>query len=330
MSKPERERDEPATRQRAVRRDVRVDHEQRDAEQDEREPAHESGRTEKPKSAAQEADRAERAGQDDARVEDLEADPGDAGEEEQREEVRVDQRVEEAREEARLRRRRSARPRVCSVKALSASSCGRRSVAAAPAATARSRRSRSAAAPRSAVRFDALRTAASAHAALRPCVFASARSEAAASFTTLRRRSLPMFEPLELIGVDEPMFVPAPSRARRPPARSRRRPTRRARRPARRRRSPASSRQLGLHDLPHRRREAAGRVEQDHGRVVAVLRGAVELAVSQSCVTGLTSAVEVDREHARPRRGARGSAARRARARARGCENRFHGCKDCI
>ena len=56
-------------------------------------------------------------------------------------------------------------------------------------------------------RFDALRTAWSAHTALRPCVFASTRSEAAASFTTLRRRSLPMFCPLPLIGVDEPMFV---------------------------------------------------------------------------------------------------------------------------
>ncbi len=58
-----------------------------------------------------------------------------------------------------------------------------------------------------AVRFDALRTARSAHAALRPWVFASPRSDAAASLTTLRRRSLEMFVPLPLIGVDEPMFV---------------------------------------------------------------------------------------------------------------------------
>ena len=58
-----------------------------------------------------------------------------------------------------------------------------------------------------AVRFDALRTAESAHSAFRPCVFASPRSEAAASFTTLRRRSLPMFVPLPWIGVDDPMFV---------------------------------------------------------------------------------------------------------------------------
>ena len=55
--------------------------------------------------------------------------------------------------------------------------------------------------------LDALRTAASAHAALRPCDFASERSDAAASLTTFRRRSLLMFVPLPLIGVDEPMFV---------------------------------------------------------------------------------------------------------------------------
>ena len=59
----------------------------------------------------------------------------------------------------------------------------------------------------SAVRFDALRTAASAHATLRPWLFASARSDAAASFTTLRRRSFWMSSPPTLIGVDEPMFV---------------------------------------------------------------------------------------------------------------------------
>ncbi len=58
-----------------------------------------------------------------------------------------------------------------------------------------------------AVRFDALRTARSAQAAFRPCVLARPRSDAAASFTTLRRRSLEMFVPLPLIGVDDPMFV---------------------------------------------------------------------------------------------------------------------------
>ena len=58
-----------------------------------------------------------------------------------------------------------------------------------------------------AVRFDATRTAESAHFAFRLCCFARPRSDAAASFTTFRRRSLSMFAPLPLIGVDEPMFV---------------------------------------------------------------------------------------------------------------------------
>ena len=63
----------------------------------------------------------------------------------------------------------------------------------------------------SAVRFEALRTAASAQVVLRPCVSARPRSDAAASFTTFRRRSLEMFAPLESIGVEEPMFVPGAS-----------------------------------------------------------------------------------------------------------------------
>src|SRR5438132_6331277 len=59
-----------------------------------------------------------------------------------------------------------------------------------------------------AVRFDARRTAASAQCQLRPCVRASVRSDAAESLITFRRRSeLEMFDPLESIGVDEPMFV---------------------------------------------------------------------------------------------------------------------------
>ena len=58
-----------------------------------------------------------------------------------------------------------------------------------------------------AVRFEATRTALSAQAALRPWVFASPRSEAAASLMILRRRSLPRFAPVPEIGVEEPMFV---------------------------------------------------------------------------------------------------------------------------
>ena len=83
----------------------------------------------------------------------------------------------------------------------------RRSARAAPAVSARPRRSRSARAPRGASRFDAFRTAESTHCTLRPCVRARARSEAAASLTTLRRRSSWMSSPPTLIGVDEPMFV---------------------------------------------------------------------------------------------------------------------------
>jgi hypothetical protein len=58
-----------------------------------------------------------------------------------------------------------------------------------------------------AFRFDARRTAASAHLALRPCSLARARSEAAASFTTLRLRSSWMSSPPTEIGVEEPMLV---------------------------------------------------------------------------------------------------------------------------
>ena len=58
-----------------------------------------------------------------------------------------------------------------------------------------------------AVRFDATRTALSAQAAFRPWVEASPRREAAASLIAFRRRSLEMFEPLESIGVEDPMFV---------------------------------------------------------------------------------------------------------------------------
>ena len=56
-------------------------------------------------------------------------------------------------------------------------------------------------------RFAPRRTAASAHATLRPCVRASSLSEAAASLTTLLRRSSWMSSPPTLTGVEEPMFV---------------------------------------------------------------------------------------------------------------------------
>ncbi len=56
-------------------------------------------------------------------------------------------------------------------------------------------------------RFDATRTAYSAHSAFRPCSRASSPMNAAASFTTLRRRSSGISSPVAEIGVDEPMFV---------------------------------------------------------------------------------------------------------------------------
>ena len=57
------------------------------------------------------------------------------------------------------------------------------------------------------VRFEARFTARLAQAALRSWLLARPRSDAAASLITLRRRSLPMFAPVEEIGVEEPMFV---------------------------------------------------------------------------------------------------------------------------
>ena len=56
------------------------------------------------------------------------------------------------------------------------------------------------------VRFDALRTARSAHFAFLPWMRARLRSDAAASLTTLRFRSLSRFAPELVIGVEEPMF----------------------------------------------------------------------------------------------------------------------------
>ena len=78
------ERDQARDGERAVARDVRVDRRAAPTPSStSTSPAHEIGSTEKPKSAVEQRDRAERARQDDARVEDLEADPGEPGEEEQ-------------------------------------------------------------------------------------------------------------------------------------------------------------------------------------------------------------------------------------------------------
>ena len=66
-------------------------------------PAQLIGRTEKPKSAVTSATAPSTPGKTTPGMEDLESDPGQPGEEEQRDDVRVDEDVEEAREEARLR-----------------------------------------------------------------------------------------------------------------------------------------------------------------------------------------------------------------------------------
>src|SRR3954464_9959902 len=96
---PDPEADQAGDRQCAVRHDVRVDHEQCDPEQDEDEARPADRQNGEPEERGDEGHRAERAGEHDARVEDLEADPGDAREEEQGDDVRVDQRGEQPREE---------------------------------------------------------------------------------------------------------------------------------------------------------------------------------------------------------------------------------------
>ncbi len=57
------------------------------------------------------------------------------------------------------------------------------------------------------MRLEAFFTASTGQVVLRWCVSASALSEAAASLTTLRRRSELRFCPEPAIGVEEPMFV---------------------------------------------------------------------------------------------------------------------------
>ena len=100
---PDGEADQAGERQRAVRRHVGVDHEQRDAEQDEAEPGPRDREHREAEERGQKRDPTESSGQHDAGMEDLEAEPGDAGEEQEAQEVRVDQRVQEAGQEAGLR-----------------------------------------------------------------------------------------------------------------------------------------------------------------------------------------------------------------------------------
>jgi hypothetical protein len=132
---------------------------------------------------------------------------------------------------------------------------------------------------------------------------ASAVSEATESLITLRRRSEPRFLPLESIGVEEPMFVVGrhgedvgrlgDPNAGRGGAGAFRRHVHDHRN---------LRGQLGLVDRLHRGRKPAGRVEEDHGRVVVVVRRVRELArhVVLRDRVDLEVGPEGDREHARP------------------------------
>src|SRR5581483_6710255 len=94
---PEGKRHQPRQRERAVRHHMRADDESRGAEQHEDQAAPRERQHREAEQRGDHADRAERTGDDDARVEQLEAEPDDACEEEQRHDVRVDQRRQEAR-----------------------------------------------------------------------------------------------------------------------------------------------------------------------------------------------------------------------------------------
>ena len=102
--KAEEERDEAAYGEHPVRRRVQVDDQQDDAEQHEREPSPARSEHREAVQGQHEAHGAERAGQHDAGMEHLEDEPDDPEQEEQADQVRVDDRVEEAREEAGLDR----------------------------------------------------------------------------------------------------------------------------------------------------------------------------------------------------------------------------------
>src|SRR5579864_3145262 len=100
----EAEGDHSADRERPMGHCVQVDDEQRNAEQHEGDTAPARVQNGEAVQGEHEADAAERAGKHDPRMQHLEDEPDDPGEEEDRDEVWVDDRVEEAREESRLRR----------------------------------------------------------------------------------------------------------------------------------------------------------------------------------------------------------------------------------
>ena len=181
-----------------------------------------------------------------------------------------------------------------------------------------------------------MRTASAAQAAFRPWVFASTCSDAAASFTTFRRKSLWMLPPPTSIGVDEPMLV-CGAIARTSAAWP-------IQTPAEAARAPSGDdvddhrdlrRKLLLVDPSHRLRQAARRVEHDcHRRVPALVR-AVDLPGQVPRGDRVDVVLENDRQHFRRRRLGRAADEEDGRdhgQRGEKCpqESRFHSRKDSI
>jgi hypothetical protein len=294
-----------------VRRRVEVDEQQGDAEQHQRQPSPARSQHREPVQSQHETDGAERAGQHDARMEHLEDEADDPEQEEQADQVRVDDRVEETRDEARLDRvdlrsremQRVGTLRVLRVVAVERLQKGgqRRGGEVDHVPSQRLRRSE--------VRGDA-------HRSLRPCRIAVMDSREGGE------RGLRVVDHLA-----------AQVRAEVPAARvdGRRRADVRGRRHGEdvgRLRDPDSGRrgtralrrhvdddgqlrvQLGLVDRLHRGREPAGRVEEDHGGVVVVVRRARELVreVALGDRVDLEIGPKSDREHPRPGGRPRGTA----------------------
>ena len=152
-------------------------------------------------------------------------------------------------------------------------------------------------------RFEALRTAASAHLAFRPCVRASSRSEAAASLIDLAPQ------------VAGDVLAADVDRRRRADVRLRRHgeDVRRLADPDAGRGGAGAGRrdvddhrhfrgELGLDDLLHRGAEPAGRIEQDHDRVVMLAVRAIDLAVDVVLRDRVDVVLELDRKDTRGRR----------------------------
>ena len=227
--------------------------------------------------AEHEADRAHRAREDQPGVPHLDDEPERAEREQERDDVRVDQRVEDPLPERHLDVV-DLRAGEVEHEALRRRLVALELVGAAPAGSARPRRSRSASAP---PRRSGSTPCARPRRPTPRCGRGSSRARAARRrrrSRPCRRRSFWMSSPPTLIGVDEPMFVcgAIASTSAASPIQT----------PAEAARAPVGRdvddhrdlrRELALVDLAHRVREPAGRVEHDHDRVVAVVVRAVDL-----------------------------------------------------